>query len=288
MIGHLHIENHWNTIQNGYLRKHIIVFNATNYCEMMLSIIRIFLICFCFLNSFCSFCQLGNENKFPSYFGVHAKLLLPSTVTGNGPITVSKNGFTSTLTQNTGYSFGASVRAGITKLIAFETGINFTQRNFSIQMDLADSMISGSNTIGFIQYDIPLNALIYIQLSKIWYANASIGMAVGFKPTNIGIINYPGGLHTITHTGYVKSKIGLDINGNFGVEYRTKKRGIFNLGGSVRIPLKPLFQYIAVYSNQSYRTGAIADVNGSYLTLDLKYFLPLKRGNAEIKKGPIE
>jgi hypothetical protein len=86
----------------------------------------------------------------------------------------------------------------------------------------------------------------------------------------------------------VKSKIGLDINGNFGVEYRTKKSGIFNLGGSVRIPLQPLFQYIAAYSNQSYRTGAIADVNGSYLSLDLKYFLPLKRGNAEIKKGPIE
>ena len=234
------------------------------------------------------FCQLGDESKFPSYFGIYARAVFPSNAIGNAPITVSKNGFTSTITQNLGYSFGGTVRAGITKLISFETGINFTQRNFSIQMDLVDSSITGTNTMGFIQYDIPLNALIYIQLSKIWYANASIGMAVGFKPTNIGVINYPGGLHTITHTGYVKSKIGLDINGNFGVEYRTKKSGIFNLGGSVRIPLQPLFQYIAVYTNQSYRTGAIADVNGSYLSLDLKYFLPLKRGNAEIKKGPIE
>ena len=56
----------------------------------------------------------------------------------------------------------------------------------------------------------------------------------------------------------------------------------------MRISLQPLFQYIAVYTNQSYRTGAIADVNGSYLSLDLKYFLPLKRGTADIKKGPIE
>jgi hypothetical protein len=188
----------------------------------MRSFIRIFLICICFSISFYSYCQLGDEKKFPSYFGVQAKVVIPSNVTGNGPITVSKNGFTSTITQNIGYSFGGTVRAGITKLIAFETGINFTQRNFSIQMDLADSNITGTNTMGFIQYDIPLNALIYIKLSKRWFANASIGMAVGFKPTNIGVINYPGGLHTITHTGYVKSKIGLDINGNFGVEYRTK------------------------------------------------------------------
>lgn len=255
---------------------------------MMLSINRTFLVCLCLLISFYSYCQLGNDKKIPSYFGVYAKVVIPSNITGNGPVTVSKNGFSSTLTQVPGYSFGGTLRAGITKLIAFESGINFTQRNFNVNMELADSNISASNSMGFIQYDIPVNALIYIQLSKVVYANASIGLAVGFKPTNIGIINYPSGLHTFTNTGYVKSKTSLDINGNFGVEYRTKKSGFINLGGSVRIPLKPLFEFIAVYSNQGYRTGAVADINGSYLTLDLKYFFPVKYGTSTVKKGPIE
>ena len=92
------------------------------------------------------FCQLGDESKFPSYFGIYARAVFPSNAIGNAPITVSKNGFTSTISQNLGYSFGGTVRAGITKLISFETGINFTQRNFSIQMDLVDSSITGTNT----------------------------------------------------------------------------------------------------------------------------------------------
>lgn len=273
-----------NTIQNGYLRSTYKLIKRKLLLPTLRSLL-IFLLC---SSSIYGIAQLGDERKVPSYFGIYAKMVLPNSAIGNSPVTISKNGFTSTITPEIGYSFGATVRAGITKLIAFETGINFTQRNSSIQMELQDSAISSSNTMGFIQYDIPLNALIYIQLSKEWYANASIGLAVGFKPTNVGIVNYPGGLHTFTHTGYVKNKIGFDINGNFGVEYRTKKSGIFNVGGSVRIPLQPLFEFIAVYSNQSYRTGGVADISGSYLTVDLKYFLPLKRGNSTVKKGPIE
>ena len=233
--------------------------------------------------------QLGNSRRVPSYFGIYGKAIIPSSLTGSPILTVSKDGMSNTITQELGYSFGGSVRAGITKLIAFETGINFTQRNFNIDIALVDSNLSAKNTLGFIQYDIPLNGLIYIQMTKKWYLNASLGAAVGFKPTNVGVINLPGGPHTFYSSGFVKHKTSIDINGNFGIEYRTKKSGFFNLGASVRIPTSPLFQYVAVYKNQGYRTAVAGDVNGSYITLDLKYFLPSKRGGpSNLPRGPIE
>ena len=78
--------------------------------------------------------QLGNSRRVPSYFGVYGKAVIPGCLTGSSILTVSKDGISNTLTQELGYSFGASVRAGITKLIALETGINFTQRNFNINI----------------------------------------------------------------------------------------------------------------------------------------------------------
>lgn len=230
--------------------------------------------------------QLGDQ-KFPSFFGLQIKTLIPTNFIGDVQTTVSKDGFKSTISQNIGYSFGATVRAGITELIAFETGINFNQRYFDIQSSYADSGIFVSNQLGFIHYDVPINGLIYIKLSKRLYANASLGLAAGFKPTSIGTLNNAGGTTYIFHTGAVTKKISLDLNGNLGAEYRSKKSGTFYLGGSIRLPLKPLFTYISTYKNQGYKATGYGDVSGGYLSIDLKYFFKNVRGQSPIKV-PIE
>lgn len=230
--------------------------------------------------------QLG-DTRLPSYFGIQARAIFPSSFIGN-PIThISIEGFDATLTQKPGYSFGGTVRAGITELIAFETGINFTQRYFDIQASVVDSGIFVTNDLQFIQYDIPINALIYIQMTKKWFANASLGVAAGFKPTGVGTLNTYGSTTKIYHTGIVNKKASLDFNGNVGFEYRSKKKGFFYVGSSFRLPIKPLFIYAASYKDQGYKVTQYGNVSGAYLSFDFKYFFKNINGREEIPP-PIE
>ena len=156
---------------------------------------------------FLSYAQLG-DNRFPSYFGLQVRGVFPSDFVSSPSLTLSKEGMKSTISQTPGYSFGGVVRVGLTELISLETGINFTQRNFGIQGSVADSGVFVTNTLGFIQYDVPINGLFYIKLAKKWYANASLGIVAGFKPTDIATMNNINGSQFFYHTGIVAAGDG--------------------------------------------------------------------------------
>ncbi len=80
-----------------------------------------------FLVFISAFLALGQtpKVKVPSYFGIQVKPILPTRFIGNSELKQELNGFKTVFTQRTGYSFGAVVRAGLTKTIAIETGLNF-------------------------------------------------------------------------------------------------------------------------------------------------------------------
>ena len=216
----------------------------------------------------------SQSNRVPSYFGIHYQSIIPNNLTGQKTLSLNNESFSSQITQNIGYSLGATVRFGITELIAFETGINFAKRNFGINMELPDSNMYVSDAASFIEYNIPLNCLIYIKMTKEWYTNASLGLCVNYKPSSIGRQINPGGYHSFIYDGYVdfRNKIGVDFNGNIGFEYRSKKSGFFYLGGSVRIPFAPLLIMLTKYKYQGYDLTSSDYVNGSYLSIDLKYY----------------
>lgn len=228
------------------------------------------------------------REKFPSYFGLQVKPVFPTQFIGSPTTTMTDGEFSSTINQKIGYSFGGTVRAGFTKLLALETGINFTQRNFGIDMSIADSNVFATNSISFVQYDIPINLLVYVQLSERFYMNASLGPAITFKPTDVGIATKPGGAFTFAHTGVVRKKAGIELNANFGFEFRTDKIGFFYIGGSGRIPLAPVFDMVAQYKYQGIERVAYGEIDGSYLSLDFKYFFPnIRNSGVQFQNGPI-
>ncbi len=232
--------------------------------------------------------------RVPSYFGLQIRPVFPTQFIGESTTTFSENPdesvkYSSTLTQKIGYSFGGTVRVGFTKLIALETGINYVQRNFDISMSIQDSSIEAKNDLSFISYNIPINALMYIKLSEKWYANASLGVAVNFKPTDVGVLTKPSGNNEFRHTGVALSKFGFDFNANVGFEFRTEKNGFFYLGGSANVPFAPLFDMIVGYENQGYKSHSIKEVDGSFLSIDFKYFFPnINNKGIQFQEGPIE
>jgi hypothetical protein len=230
-----------------------------------------------------------SQRNVPSYFGIQVKPIFPTRFIGEPTLTLEEGEFSTTITQKTGFSFGGTVRAGITNLLALETGINFNQRHFDIDMSVVDSAVYAKNDLTFVSYDIPINGLVYVQLSDNIFMNASLGVALTFKPTHVGIVTNPGGSFSFTHTGLVKRKTGFDLNANFGFEYRTKRSGFFYLGGTARVPFSPIFDLIALYKYQGYKVNTRGEVDGSFLTIDFKYFFPnIKNSGTQFQNGPIE
>jgi hypothetical protein len=237
----------------------------------------------------CSFAFSQDVKKNPpSYFGLQVRPVFPTSFIGSRTLSLSKDGFESSITQKMGYSFGGTVRVGLTKLVSLETGINFTERNFDLTMAVPDSNAYATSEMSFIEYDVPLNALFYIQLADSWYMNASIGFAITYKPTHVGVFNSPGGYHSFMMTGLTRGKVGIDANANIGFEFRTKKKGFFYLGGSARVPFKPLFDLVADYQWQGDIVRTYGEVDGSFLAIDFKYFFPnIKNKGVQFKDGPI-
>ena len=229
---------------------------------------------------FVEFFSYSQKNRLPNYFGVQVRPILATNAGGQELNNLSIDNFNINISQNIGYSFGAVIRTGITKLIAFESGINFIQRNYSIDFSLLDTNVSSNHDWSYINYEIPLNALVYIQLNQKYYMNSSLGGAIRFSPTDIKKKAQTGGIHSFESYGLYRSKVAFSLNGNVGFEYRTDKKGFYYLGASISIPLSPIFDYYGVHSIKSnvQTTSVQGEMEGRYISLDFRYFF------ANIKK----
>lgn len=248
-----------------------------------------------FVFLFVFFSKVNSQTKFnskPTYlFGFQVKPLFPSTIFGQSRSSFSNNGFEVKIRQQIGYSFGASVRVSLSELIGIETGLNFFQRYFTTIMSLEDSNIVSSDNFGFIQYDLPINALFSVKLTKKWLMNAAIGTSICYKPSSVGKIIHPIGKHEFFNIGLVdiNQKVNFDINGIFGFEYRTEKFGYFYFGGAARVQTSPLFHLLSRYRYGTKEIDNYGPVNGSFLAIELKYFIPNTGGNGQnFDRGPIE
>jgi hypothetical protein len=255
---------------------------------------------YCFFFLLLATFSFSQREKVPTYFGLHFRPIIPSNFVGNTTLSLAKDNYKVSLIQTLGNSFGVTVRAGITKLIAFETGIMYTTRNFTTDMTIIDTTSAGfgdvllnvKDDLKFINYEIPLNALVYVKLTNEIYMNASLGAAVRFAPTNIGKLTVTGGPNSFDNYGgiYKGQRAGINLNANYGFEYRTKKSGFFYLGGSVSIPLGTIMylQSGHIVQSQTATNYVLGEVDGSYLGIDLKYFFHnVEKKGVQPIQGPI-
>jgi len=127
--------------------------------------------------------QAFNQLGQPNFFGFHYRTVLPMQQMQSGPQNFSDSILQTELTPIDGYTFGGVLRYGLTDLISLETGLYYNQRNFSIQSTRTDSMLSVDQRLRFVQFEIPIQGNIGIQLSRSIYANAALGGAILYKPS---------------------------------------------------------------------------------------------------------
>jgi len=264
--------------------------NKNIYLKFICLLMRLFVfLCIFIFNSKELHAQ---KDSYDPYFGFQIKPIFPGVFIGTTQFEATKDGFSTSFSQAMGFSFGGIIRFGITKLITIETGLNLTQRKYRFSSSFPDSNVFVQSKIRYLTYDLPASFLVYMPLTNEWYMNASIGGALIYNPTIVGVRrNVPNTLHQVSQLG-VGKKLLVEMVANIGWEYRDKKYGIFYIGATARVPFSPLFRIRSEYSNQGLKIQTDPDaqgkVDGSYIALEIKYFFPIIKSLGSPIKMPIE
>lgn len=205
-------------------------------------------------------------------FGLQYKPIIPNRIIGTYTQDFDTNQFFSSIQQRLGHSFGGVIRIGINKTISLETGLNFTQRNFGLNFSVPDSGYVGKGKLGVVSYEIPLSCLIYIQLSKTWFINTSLGSSLTLYPSDVRVTVPIKGAEIFKQEGAYRNKLQGALIANIGFEYRTKQKGYFYVGSSYNLPYSKMMTFAMSYEYPGGKVVARDNVRGSYLTLDLRYF----------------
>lgn len=230
------------------------------------------------------------RRKPENFFGLQVKPLIPLGLVGDKPFDIKEGNFKSTISPKFGYSYGGVVRVGLTELLAIETGINFTKRNFRADYSIPDSNLTASDDLGFISFNIPLNLLVYVKLGNQLYMNVSGGASVNYNPSNIRSTLNPEGGHIFIFEGRRLHFFDFNANAEVGFEYRTETSGTFYLGISGRIPFSPTLNIATEYRNDTYSSVAFGQIEGATFAFSLKYFFHnnTHKEGPQYKRGPIE
>lgn len=174
------------------------------------------------------------------------------------------------ISQKGGYSAGMILRRGFTRQLSFETGINYTKRNFNLE--IRDTAFTGRSDFTIIGYEIPVQGMIFLRMAEKIYATTAFGVSMDMYPSNVATRDTYFRHYALRHSVFQFAALA-----NLGAEYRTEKSGYFYLGASYHLPLS--YFYLASVMYEPTRDISRMKLSGTFLTLDLRYYFheePLK------------
>jgi hypothetical protein len=145
--------------------------------------------------------------------------------------------------------------------------------NFNLQDSI---QISSNQSLSFIGYEIPLQALIYVQLGEKWFMNASAGMVIDIFPSEAETFSSEKVDSTYVDFSQItwrESWFKIASQTNLGFEYRTKKNGYYYLGASYHLPLGRIAASQASVTYPNHAHTLWLDLPTGYFSIDLKYFI---------------
>jgi hypothetical protein len=233
-----------------------------------------------------SFAQ-GGDRK--AKFGLQFKPLTEGSFIGSSKLSIKNDTFQSDFNQKYGYSFGAIVRFPVWKNVFIETGLAQIQRNYQVNYTTLDSNFNTSKSLSFVSHDIPINALVFIKMSQKFYLNTALGFSLVHNPSNVASqISYNNHI-LFKAEGRKRSNFAFEFNVTAGIEYRHEKIGNFYIGASGRVPFRPIFDVATMYQNTTTKQILYGSLTGTYVSLDLRYFLPkTKKPSIISEKGPLD
>lgn len=213
-------------------------------------------------------------------FGIQLKPVIPLDFFD--PVTrVGEAPLSGELQLTGGFAFGMLVRTGLTRSISLETGINQIQRRYDFRIVNDTAGQAGAEKLRWVGYEIPLVGLVYVRLGERTWMNNAIGFSLDMYPSD-ATRDIIGGRAYLFRSNWAQA----GVVGNVGFEYRTVKSGYFYLGATFHRPFGAMAVAELTWFDANTLPYAVrADLNGAYLTVDLRYFFFEKPDKARVFRG---
>jgi hypothetical protein len=220
-------------------------------------------------------------------FGLQYKPVISSQFFGAGPVSGSVEYFDATRTPKLGHSFGMQIRRGLTKMISYETGINYVRRNYLIDCSDNTNGLNESFDFGLVGYEIPNQVLFYVRLGKNFYMNTATGVSFNWFASDVASSSTT--VKFFQNTYLYNSWIKFALIANLGFELRTAKKGYYYLGASLTNPFKNIAETHIRYDENLTTADKVVklDLRGGIFTIDFRYFFnsdPIKKKINDKKK----
>ena len=197
--------------------------------------------------------------------GFQYKPIFPSQFFNKGS-EITQNNINFSVQPTYGFCGGMSIRRGFTPLISVESGINYVKRRY--QLSIIDGSFKGTSEFTIVGYEIPFLGLIFIRLGEKVFMDAGLGASLDMFPSSV---IYTSDTY-YSHFSYRKNWILAGLLANLGYEFRTEKNGYFYLGASYHLPFTDIYNTSIKYEGNNNIETIKTKLQGSYLTLDLRYF----------------
>jgi len=224
-----------------------------------------------------SFISKGQEQR--ATFGIQYKPIIPSKFFNSSYQNSSQFGYDFKLSPKYSNSLGMIIRYRISKIFWFENALNYTERNYKLELKNNNFNISDNNNFNIRSYEIPLQLLTYIQVSNLWYVNAAFGISNTILASDVQ--SYGDNLSGFIQKFYRKSGGYRALLANLGMEYRDEIKGHYYVGLSLHFPWSETGRIYPefsdgnnIFNDMDFDDKFFIEVPGSYITLDLRYFFP--------------
>jgi len=213
-------------------------------------------------------------------FGIQYKPVLPLSLFD--PVTTLEDPpIRGAMELTGGTAFGMVVRTGLTKAVSLETGINQITRRYDFSVANDTSGYEEGSSVRYVGYEVPVLAMVYIRLGQRTWMNNALGFSLDMYPSDAQKDVTEGRVYIFRN-----SWLQAGVVGNVGVEYRTERSGYFYLGATYHRPFNEmatadLTWYDAIFFPTTLRTA----LDGSYLTLDVRYFFHEAPDKTRTRKG---
>lgn len=208
-------------------------------------------------------------------FGMQLRPLIPNEIVNFREVEASGEGIDATWIPRPSLIFGGMVRYGFTDSFSIESGINMVRRNYRVRIEGNDLGVQGELRNAFVGYEIPFQGLYYVRLSDKLWMNASGGLSLDMYPSNTfsaGFDQRDTIFYDLEQFTQRRRWLQIAVTANYGFEWRTKEKGYFYLGASYHQPIGPMAYSEAVIRWQGGIRRVITPLDGTYFTIDLRYF----------------
>ena len=203
-------------------------------------------------------------------FGLQYKSIIPAAYFNSTEVIKRSGSYNFNLQPQYSNSFGMVVRHKINTTFSIESGLNYTQRNFSLAINNSDLNLNDFTDFGMRSYELPIQLLAYVQASEYWYVNVAFGISHNVLASDM--FSYGEESKNYFQNTYRKNGGYQALLANIGMEYRTEEKGRYYFGASLHRPWKAIGKIFPKYDDFNEDEEFSLDLLGNFVTLDFRYF----------------